>query len=98
MARSVFFAFQATMTQNVTCSLHFAFTWLYRLFESVGAACAKLTYCPAQNLRQGLTPPLSLAHLDVEYLPLVHGIGDGVHLVGKVALGLPLHTTSPDPD
>src|SRR5260370_2655243 len=32
------------MTQNVTCPLHFAFAWLYRLFEAVGIICAKLMY------------------------------------------------------
>ena len=45
---------------------------------------------------QGFTPRVFLAHLDVEYLPLVHGTEDGVHLVGAVALGLLLHTVPPN--
>jgi len=46
--------------------------------------------------RQGFTPLLFLAHLDVEYLSLVHGTGGCVHQVSEGVIGRPLYTASPN--
>jgi hypothetical protein len=45
---------------------------------------------------QGFTPPLFLAHLEVEYLGLAHGTKDGVRPVNATVLGQPWHTARPD--
>ncbi len=72
----------------------------------VGEEKPELPKCPGtmtialrllnRAVRQGFTPPLFLAHLDVEYLYLAHGTEDGVHPVGTAALWLPLRRASPD--
>jgi hypothetical protein len=46
--------------------------------------------------KQGFTPPLVLAHLGVESLPLAHETEVGAHPVNAAVLERPLHTAFPN--
>lgn len=90
-------------------SLRFGRRWKrvvhrFLLLLATGHFSGKKTYQVPDNLpccqafsahQQGLTPLLVLAHLDVEYLSLVHGTGGGAHQVSEGVIGRPWRTASP---